>query len=208
MELYFNQNNEMDVKKINNEVQVIDFINAIRDFLKKNPLDCFNCKDNCCSRGWNIELDIVFYNRLIDEDIPYLENYRGEVNSIFEINSLNRPVFKDSTCFFLNKKGKCRIYEKRPFICRGYTCYQEAENYKILRDTILDSLNLTFYIKLLAEKENKTVSKIAFNKFEIKQYKLLPFKRKDYSIKILNLIEGIKPILTNNKYKELENLFE
>lgn len=43
-----------------------------------------------------------------------------------------------STCPFLNYQNKCDIYENRPAICKGYTCYK-FENHifdkKFLKET-------------------------------------------------------------------------
>ncbi|MFW6007181.1 MAG: YkgJ family cysteine cluster protein [Halanaerobiales bacterium] len=208
MELFFNKDQEIDIKNINKNNKVIDFLSAITNFLEAHPLDCFNCNSNCCSRDWNIELDIIFYNRLLNQEIKYdklknLDNPR----SLLKINSINRPVFNDKPCYFLGENNLCQIYEKRPFICRGYICYNDSDNYKIFRDTILDSLNLILLIKLLSEKENKSLKRISVEKFDIKKIDKLPFHDLDYNIKIIDLIEGIKTVLDNNKYESLKLLF-
>lgn len=201
MKLKFNKNQKVAIKNINQKDKVINFIEAVDTFLKDYPLSCFNCEDNCCSRGWNIELDIVFYNRLLQGEIE-------RKNDLIIINNLHRPVFNSTPCPYLNKAGLCNIYKKRPFICRGYICYQVTEDYKLLRDFILDSLNISLLIKLKAEKENKPAALIARNQFEIKKGDILPFNKNNYYIKIFKLIEGIRPVLNKYRYKGIYSLLK
>ena len=159
----------MDVKGITSNSTVKDYLEAQEEFLEKHPAPCFTCSDNCCERDWNIELDIVFFNRLVNENA----NGDNKDNCFFKmldqyvtVNQVNGPVFKHTPCQFLNEDGLCSIYDRRTFICRGYTCHQEKERYKVLRGLIGHALNLTLLIKIKQEQNNKSLENIT-TQFEI-----------------------------------------
>ena len=223
MELYFNEKGKVEVKDIDKNSQVTDFIKAIDNLLDENPLYCIDCNDNCCSRDWNIELDIVFFNRLYQGAIKGIKGKSGRriddlkknqsnkqkkwIDTLIDINALNRPVFNSSPCIFLKENGLCKIYAKRPLICRGYICYEESDNYKLVRDIILDSLNLILLIKLISFKENQSMEEIASNKFRVENIDLLPFHKSDYNISIYNLVKGLKSVLGHYRFKKIQSLF-
>ena len=194
----------MALKRINKKTTVKNYLDEIDSFLKKHPNSCFTCQNNCCARDWNIELDIVFYNRLIKNGL-----YNKKIEDYILINKLNRPVFKDTPCQFLNFNNLCSIYPKRPFICRAYNCKQESDNYKIIRDFILEALNFSLFIKLqtAAEKREKTVRNRNECDLDINE-KNLPLNISDYKkINIYELIKSVENVLVDYRYDRFLSYF-
>lgn len=69
----------------------------------------FKCKccGKCCSN----------FLPLREEEIRIMKKIAKEEN----IKHLRNDWY--SICPFLNNSNRCDIYEKRPFICREYSCY-------------------------------------------------------------------------------------
>lgn len=205
MKIYKNKEGKMDINKLKKDTTIKNYLNEIDNFLETNPVPCFSCKENCCKRDWNIELDIVFFNRfMISKD-----NLNNVIDDIIYINELFRPVFKDNPCKFLYNYNMCSIYPKRPYICRAYNCYPETEKYKILKDLILEALNFCLLVKLQSEyQEYDIINK----KLNLDMYKLninkLPLSVTNYQIKICKLIKTFKNLLDDYRYNKFFDILE
>jgi Fe-S-cluster containining protein len=203
LQIYFNKNRKMDLKNFTSDSTVKDYLDALDKFLEENPAPCFTCSDNCCERDWNIELDIVFFNRLLNEKAKD-ENedfwFLKLLDQYVTINQVNGPVFKHTPCQFLNKEGLCKIYEKRTFICRGYTCHPETERYKVLRGLIGHALNLTLLIKIKQKQNQESLENVS-TVFEIDNPEQLPLEATDYNINISNLVESVKSSINDYEYQ-------
>ncbi len=163
MDCFFNKKGELDIRGLTRKSTVEDFLQANRIFLRKNPLACLECEQNCCQQGWDIELDLVFVNKMAKESN---KNLKEIINELTKMNKLKRPVFKQNPCFFLQENGFCSCYSARPFICRTFTCYNEAENYIFIRNIILRILNLALINKInLLKKDSQDQIKNTVNIF-------------------------------------------
>ncbi len=203
MDIYLNGEGKMDFTELNKQTTIKDYLDEIDNFLEKNPVSCFSCEENCCARDWNIELDIVFFNRYL----VLRDKFDRIIDDLISINKLLRPVFKDSPCKFLNNNNLCSIYQKRPFICRAYNCYPETERYKILKDLILEGLNYCLLVKLqLQGKHLKLKGKIDKDLYQINNK--LPLSITDYQITIYELVKSIKNLLDDYRYKKFSGYLE
>ena len=202
----------IEVRGFNSRTTVADFLEANSHFLGEHPLPCFDCSDNCCRRGWNIELDIVFVNRwCLKNRLAVSEFY----SRFISLNGFGSPVFKQEVCSFLDKEGKCQIYSLRPFICRAYTCFQEGPSYQVLRDIVVRSLGLLLLNKLWVAADSGNVSlqreqrPIRENLLYLEEKLVLPreefLEQKDYSVKISLLFKIVEPFLDRRR-KEVFNL--
>lgn len=195
LELFFNQEGAIDIKKYSKTTRVKDFLDANREFLEENPLACFECTENCCRQGWDIELDIVFVNRL-------LENRQLKIHQLFEeyigLSKLKNPIFKDQTCKFLHKEGFCMIYDQRPFICRAYTCHLEGDKYRLLRGIILRFLNLTLLFKVISLKEDSSPLQVA-DRYSVSFPREIPLHKKNYKIVIHPQVNNFREFLSSSE---------
>lgn len=70
---------------------------------------CAKCKNNCCHR---------FYAVLLPEEEELFEEASTEVSTpLGPVKTLGRP---GRVCPFLDERGFCRVYNKRPMDCRAW----------------------------------------------------------------------------------------
>ena len=196
MKFYFNEKHKLSIKNYNKDDTVENFLEANQNLLNENPLPCFQCNTNCCQAGWDIELDIVFINRwTAHKNLSWLEVFNAEVRE----NKMGRPVLKYDPCRFLDSQGHCTIYNIRPFICRGYTCYQEGRDYQFMRDMIVYFLNFVLMFKHEKYKSLQSYEKLG-QKYDIIKNNNLPLEKNDYDIRLDNLFYSLKSIVSEKKY--------
>ena len=87
---------------------------------------CHNCEENCCRNFYVVLEDVT------DRDwITWLSYHQGV--TIKKQQGKRIEVWFDYPCTHLNEDGACAIYQKRPKICRRFTCEKmeklhQAEN--------------------------------------------------------------------------------
>lgn len=204
MELFFDEKNQLGVKNINRTHTIKDFLTANQKFLQQHPLSCFECENNCCLCGWDIELDHVFVNRYQKKTgLPKSEIYKKYI----KLNRLKKPVFAAETCEFLHSSGFCEIYAIRPFICRGFTCYDENASYTLLQNIILRILNNILKIQLLSFKKEISYFRAA-EKMGFDVFREVPYANVNYDINIYQQIDLFSSYITEYEHKKLKKILE
>ncbi len=114
---------------------------------------CENCEGECCKY---VAVEIDTPETLKDfEDIKWFVMHKN-VNVFIDEDDVWHVEFL-TPCEFLDKNGRCSIYEKRPQICRDYdqeecpfhNSYKEKHTFKSLED-------IEKYIKKNFKDENKS----------------------------------------------------
>ncbi|MFW6238016.1 MAG: YkgJ family cysteine cluster protein [Bacillota bacterium] len=192
MKIFENQKKKMHFSGLNRQTTVCDFLDAQAEYLAAEPLDCPVCSDNCCRRDWNLQLDIVFFNRLVRDQNQLTPRKIAE--KFIRLNPLQRPVFKEFPCLFLQENGRCQIYKSRALTCRLYTCREESEEYSKLKNILILSLNIPLAVKYLSLKHDISIQKAATH-FELAEPALLPIEATNYRIRISELIAAARGFL-------------
>jgi Fe-S-cluster containining protein len=90
-------------------------------------LDCAAMLPLCaaaCCREWGINLTVEEYGSGqydAKETLLPLEGTGG-----YQTFELNKGV--DGACIYLDDDSQCRIYDRRPRVCRAYTCQGEQDS--------------------------------------------------------------------------------
>jgi Fe-S-cluster containining protein len=139
LKLFYNQENQVDVEGLHSKSTVQDFFDAIDEFFTDKPLPCENCKQNCCSGRFKINMDSVSARKIskgkVERIVPKLYVDVGE-------NKLE--VFwlaGNKKCRQLNGLGRCLIYKERPASCRTYICVPQSACYKIMEAAIVAEMH-------------------------------------------------------------------
>lgn len=103
----------------------------------QNRVDCEGC-DLCCQEPLPVtSVDVMQIREALE--IDQLEVFRYlwvELQGPAVDITLRR---RGAKCIFLNSRGKCRIYARRPFACQTYLCCQTSPNFENLRSQIINS---------------------------------------------------------------------
>ncbi|MFW5999288.1 MAG: YkgJ family cysteine cluster protein [Halanaerobiaceae bacterium] len=191
MKIYKNKQNKMDFSGLSKNTTVQDYLTAQTAYLDKHPLKCSTCRDNCCRRNWNLQLDIVFFNRLLEKSNL---SPAKTAKKYIKFNPLQRPVFRQFPCVFLDPDDRCSIYQRRALTCRIYTCHEESEKYITLKTILIQTLNITLAVKLKSLQNNISPEEAATS-FELAKPELIPLTAKDYNLRISRLISAARGFL-------------
>ena len=91
-------------------------------------LDCLKCPSLCCRMAGYVEVSRA--------DIRRLAKFLGLTVPAFEAKHIVARTRKGSkrikagyeTCQFLGEDRMCTVYAARPKDCRGYYCWEQADN--------------------------------------------------------------------------------
>ncbi len=76
---------------------------------------CSECGDNCCKKFY------IILEEVKDRDwIKWLSYHKGV--TVKKLGGKRLEVWFDLPCAHLDDDNLCAIYEKRPQICRKFTC--------------------------------------------------------------------------------------
>ena len=200
MEIKKNKNGQMFISNITNTDTVSDYLDTLNTFLTSHPLKCSSCSDNCCQQNWNLQLDIVFFNRLVTNNPT--SSAKTTAEKFIKLNPLKKPVFRMFPCKFLNENGRCSIYKRRAFTCRVYTCKNETKKYSQFKDTLIQALNVALAVKLTLIFKKTTLKK-AGTIYNLKNSEDLPLNNQTYDINIFQLLKACEGYLPQNKIKKL-----
>lgn len=139
MELFINQEGQVDYEQAEANTTVQDLLDAIDRFLSVHPLSCPVCEHSCCKNPWSVEVDNVSVRRLCYADSGLIAEFvqhklLKKKNHAWDIDQF--VLKKDAACTFVTESNRCTIYEKRPVICRLYMCSPKSYRYNLLRELI------------------------------------------------------------------------
>lgn len=147
LKLFLNKDNEVDISGLNKESTVLDFFDAIDNFLNENPLPCETCKQHCCKGRFKINMDSVSAKKLskgkMERIIPKLFVDMGENKLEIYI------VAGHKQCRHLSGLARCLVYRDRPAICRTYMCIPQSQNFKIVDLSIVAEMHHAMRIEYL-----------------------------------------------------------
>ena len=92
-----------------------------------DPLDCLKCPALCCR--------MAGYVRVSRDDIRQLAKFLNisvaefEQHHIVEVTNRGEKRIKEGykSCQFLTENRRCGVYDARPRDCRGYVCWNQAD---------------------------------------------------------------------------------
>jgi uncharacterized protein len=80
-----------------------------------NKSICKECQENCCKKFY------IILEEVKDRDwIKWLSFHQGV--TIKKLGARRLEVWFDLPCSHLGEDQSCQVYEKRPQICRKFTC--------------------------------------------------------------------------------------
>lgn len=84
---------------------------------------CRDCEENCCKKFY-----IIFETVPGDDWLKWLSYHEGV--SIVKMAGGHVQAWFDYPCTHLTPDGSCRIYNKRPRLCRRFTCPKQKPEEK------------------------------------------------------------------------------
>lgn len=128
---------EINIKEMLDELNSF-FAQAGVERLWHNGGDsCYGC-NRCCYEPLPVT-SIDVYNLCQACNASIVDIYRClyvEVKQGIIDVTLRRS--KKEKCIFLNNKGKCQVYDKRPFLCQTYICCQTTAAVEEMRSQIVN----------------------------------------------------------------------
>lgn len=139
LKLFFNKENEVDIMGLTANSTVLEFFDAVDEFLTENPLPCTTCKEHCCKGRFKINMDSISAKKMskgkVERIIPKLFVDVGENKlEIFLLAGKKK-------CRHLSGLSRCLIYNERTASCRTYICIPQSKCYKILEAAIVAEMH-------------------------------------------------------------------
>lgn len=186
--IIYNNCNKLKVKNINSADTVQDYLDALDEYLKREPLPCRECNNNCCKRSnWSIAVDNVYFLKKTKNNIHNIDKFfKRECYQISKNKNLMphysiKNPFK-SSCKDLNGLNQCSIYNNRPLVCRTYTCIKKDDKLELMSNLISETAKFAFSYNCVYIRTG--------NLFFKEYYEKNPFYNKyDYNVPIKEILE-------------------
>lgn len=182
MRLFMDNDGKVNFDAIFRDTTVNDLLNGVDEFLGSNIQSCEKCRESCCTKPWSFGFDNVCVKRLAGKNSEAVssfvkENLIPKENIIKEFDQF--VLDKHRKCHYITEANRCRIYDKRPIICRLYTCIPKSNRYNLIREIT----GAVFLEALVIEEEIKSED-------ESKQHFVNPaVNAEDYNILLSDIIE-------------------
>lgn len=111
-------------------------LRAVREGVAEGGVRCSTCTGSCC-RNWPLHLTDYDIRVCFNEDeMEAVERFKettwtGHAGRMRLVPWTN-PVTgaEEQACYFLDKKGACSIYERRPQVCRDFSAPHCGNRYE------------------------------------------------------------------------------
>jgi uncharacterized protein len=121
-----------------------------------SPEQCGSCSSKCC-RYFMFEIDPP----VSKSDFENIRWYLCHHNTTIYIENKKWYIHIDNACRFLDESGRCRIYEKRPHICREHNpadCEYDQEYIGDRKFTSIEELDQYISRRFSQKKKAKSIN--------------------------------------------------
>ena len=132
-----------DIHVASDSATVADLMDALDDFAAQNLADCKGCDGCCQERAPLLSADIPTLADLVNGQTPWpahdvIERFgRLEVDEGVSDVMLRRDT--DGVCASLDRNSSCcKIWPRRPFVCRSHLCLPRSYSVERLRQDIVN----------------------------------------------------------------------
>lgn len=128
-----------DVRLLDEEATVADYIRLLDDFLDEKVAPCLGC-DLCCSQRIPLTLpDIYTYAGKEKDSIAAFLEEKAEIRRDGRAVDIKLAQREDGSCVFLDREGhRCGDHPHRSLVCHTYICLPQTARARDLREELIN----------------------------------------------------------------------